>query len=403
MVENYTGMLLSMARSRLFGKPFTVSEWDFVNPNPFVVEGAFETGACAAAQGWSSLERFCYGFGDYSMRRGNPAIGTFSMTSDPLRLLSERAGVLFFLRGDVRESEKVYPILLPRDYFSRNRMDTPSALLNRLALLGKTGLVLCDSVRDAELPPGTVHAVSLDETAAERKTVSRVPAAVRKLKLDRTRFRNDTGEITLDAEQGTFLVQTEKSEAFLLKEGNRLQGKFASVENRRSFCALLLSAMDGKSLKESGRFLILHLTQTVNRGMTFRTQDCSVLETWSEKPSALLFRRGEADLIVNRDLSGFQLYALNLARGGSYCESGSFRFSALCAESCGKTSGEGSVPDPKREKCSVSENGLEWRGGCRIRAGREEGGLISRPLWSSGGEGLPLSELPNTKIPLLCE
>lgn len=313
MVENYTGMLLAMARSRLFGKPFTVSEWDFVNPNPFVVEGAFETGACAAAQGWSSLERFCYGFGDYSMRRGNPAIGTFSMTSDPLRLLSERAGVLFFLRGDVRESEKVYPILLPRDYFRRNRTDTPSALLNRLALLGKTGLVLCDSVRDAELPPGTVHAVSLDETAAERKTVSGVPDAVRKLKLDRTRFRNDTGEITLDAEQGTFLVQTEKSEAFLLKEGNSLQGKFASVKNRRSFCALLLSAMDGKSLKESGRFLILHLTQTVNRGMTFRTQDCSVLETWSEKPSALLFRRGEADLIVNRDLSGFQLYALNLA------------------------------------------------------------------------------------------
>ena len=133
------------------------------------------------------------------------------------------------------------------------------------------------------------------------------------LKLDRTRFRNDTGEITLDAEQGTFLVQTEKSEAFLLKEDNRLHGKFASVENRRSFCALLLSAMDGKSLKESGRFLILHLTQTVNRGMTFRTQDCSVLETWSEKPLALLFRRGEADLIVNRDLSGFQLYALNLA------------------------------------------------------------------------------------------
>ena len=140
-----------------------------------------------------------------------------------------------------------------------------------------------------------------------------MPAAVRKLKLDRTRFRNDTGEITLDAEQGTFLVQTEKSEAFLLKESNSLQGKFASVKNRRSFCALLLSAMDGKSLKESGRFLILHLTQTVNRGMTFRTQDCSVLETWSEKPSALLFRRGEADLIVNRDLSGFQLYALNLA------------------------------------------------------------------------------------------
>ncbi len=124
---------------------------------------------------------------------------------------------------------------------------------------------------------------------------------------------NDTGEIALDAEQGTFLVQTEKSEAFLLKEGKCLQGRFASVDNRKGFCAVLLSAMDGKSLRKTGRFLILHLTRTVNRGMTFRTQDCSVLESWSEKPSALMFQRGEAVLTLNRELAGFQLYALDLA------------------------------------------------------------------------------------------
>ena len=312
MLENHTGNLLSMARSRLLDKPFTVSEWDFVNPNPFVVEGAFETGAYAASQGWSSLERFCYGFGEYAMKT-SPSIHTFSMITDPLRLLSERAGVLFFLRGDVQESKRVYPILLPRDYFRKNRADTPSNLLNRLAMLGKTGLVLCDSVRTAELPPGTVHAVSLDNTVPDTARISRVPQAVRKWNLDRTRFLNDTGEIALDADRGTFLVQTEKSEAFLLKEGSGLQGRFASVDNRRSFCAVLLSAMDGKPLRKTERFLILHLTRTVNKGMTFRTQDGSVLEQWSAKPSNLLFQRGEAVLTLPRELTGFRLYALNLA------------------------------------------------------------------------------------------
>ena len=135
------------------------------------------------------------------------------------------------------------------------------------------------------------------------------------MKLDQSRFLNDTGEIALDADRGTFLVRTEKSEAFLLKEGCRLQGGFASVDNRRSFCAVLLAAMDGKTLRETQRFLILHLTRTVNKGMTFRTQDGSVLEQWSVKPSNLLFQRGEAVLTLNRELRGFRLYALNLAGG----------------------------------------------------------------------------------------
>lgn len=312
MVENYAGQLLAMARSRLFSKPFTVSEWDYVNPNPYAVEGAFETAACAATQGWSSLERFCYAFGEYQME-GNPAIHTFSMITDPLRLLSERAGVLFFLRGDVRESKEIYPILLPRNYFKNHQNDTPSNLLGRLALLGKTGLILCDSVNTAKLPENTACAVSLDDSATETEKILRLSSANRKLKLDSSRFRNDTGEVELDAAKGTFLVQTARSEAFLLKEGTELRGKFAIVKSEKSFCAVLIAAMDGRELRQSSRYLLLHLTQTANNGMEFQTQDQSVLERWSVAPRTLLIRRGEAKVTLDRELSGFRLYALDLA------------------------------------------------------------------------------------------
>lgn len=312
MLESYTGTLLTMARSRLFGKPFSVSEWDYVNPNPYVVEGAFEAGAYAASQGWSSLERFCYGFGEYQMDKVG-GIHTFSMITDPLRLLSERAAVLFFLRGDVRESKAVYPLLLPRNYFANNRNDEPSNALNRLALLGKTGIVICDSVDKATFPAGTVHAVSLDNTARETANVSRAATAIEKLNLNSSRFRNDNGELELDAAQGTFLVRTDRSEGFLLKEGRELHGEFASVKAQKGFSAVLVAAMDEKTLAQSARCLLLHLTQTVNRGMEFRSQECSVLEKWSQKPGGLLFRRGEAAVTLSRDLSGYRLYALNLA------------------------------------------------------------------------------------------
>lgn len=272
----------------------------------------FETAACAATQGWSSLERFCYAFGEYQMK-GNPAIHTFSMITDPLRLLSERAGVLFFLRGDVRESKEIYPILLPRNYFKNHQNDTPSNLLGRLALLGKTGLILCDSANTAKLPENTACAVSLDDSATETEKILRLSSANRKLKLDSSRFRNDTGEVELDAAKGTFLVQTARSEAFLLKEGTELRGKFAIVKSEKSFCAVLIAAMDGRELRQSSRYLLLHLTQTANNGMEFQTQDQSVLEKWSAAPRTLLIRRGEAKVMLDRELSGFRLYALDLA------------------------------------------------------------------------------------------
>ena len=71
--------------------------------------------------------------------------------------------------------------------------------------------------------------------------------------------------------------------------------------------------MDDQELRQSSRYLLLHLTQTANNGMEFRTQDRSVLEKWSAAPRALLIRRGEVTVTLDRDLSGFRLYALNLA------------------------------------------------------------------------------------------
>lgn len=311
MVERYTGALTGMATSRLLGKPFAVSEWDYTNPNPYVVEGAFETGAYAAAQDWSMLARFCYGWSPHQYKLPQP-IHTFTVVSDPLRLLSERAGALFFLRGDVRKSERCYPLILPRDYFKRNSQE-PSPILNRLALLGKTGLILCDSVQSARLPENTVQAFSLDESALPMPRIARASQALGKLNLGASLFRNDTGELELNAEQGTFLVRTPRSEAFVLKEGAGLSGAFAKVRADKSFCSVLCSAMDSRPLTESNRYLLLHLTQTTNAGMEFRSQDASVLDKWRTGDAQLLIRRGEATITLNRDLSGFRLYALNLA------------------------------------------------------------------------------------------
>ena len=47
--------------------------------------------------------------------------------------------------------------------------------------------------------------------------------------------------------------------------------------------------------------------------MEFRSQDATILDKWRTGDAQLLIRRGEATITLNRDLSGFHLYALNLA------------------------------------------------------------------------------------------
>ena len=60
-------------------------------------------------------------------------------------------------------------------------------------------------------------------------------------------------------------------------------------------------------------YLLLHLNQTTNAVMEFRSQDATILDKWRTGDAQLLIRRGEATITLNRDLSGFHLYALNLA------------------------------------------------------------------------------------------
>ena len=115
-IGRYAGGVSSVFISRVLGRPFTITEWDYANPNCYNVEGAFLTGAYAALQDWSGLCRFNYAQDVRQIRKAEmPLMWFFPSVNDPLRLLSERAGFLFFVRRDVRPSEVVYPFAIPAE------------------------------------------------------------------------------------------------------------------------------------------------------------------------------------------------------------------------------------------------------------------------------------------------
>lgn len=325
-VGRYAGGVSTMFISRILGKPFTITEWDYANPNCYNVEGAFLTGAYAALQDWSGLCRFNYAQDVRQITRAEmPLMWFFPSVNDPLRLLSERAGFLFFVRGDVQASKVVYPFLITPDYLKNPQSpdDFPS-LPNRLGLIGRVGTVTVKPGKPTEYPAGTRALLGVAQSMnvpfpyipcgvpqedLVRMTDSKlIPAGCYDPTTDV--FTSSTGELRLERQENKFRVVTPFSEGFVLKENQVLKGDFASVTNRLCFGAFLIASIDSQPLAKSERMLILHLTDTKNSGMRFSGPDMNTCEDYGKLP--LLVRRGEAELTLNRSLDGFRCYALNL-------------------------------------------------------------------------------------------
>ncbi len=305
---SHAGGVTNLCPSRIFGKPYTVTEWNYVSPNPYSLEGAFLTGAYAAAQNWAGLCRFAYSHGAGGIRRENVRVGGFDIVNDPVLKLSEKAGILFFLRGDVSASKVRYPILIDREHHKRSTQDQYSGILYRLALLGGTGTVFVEN-GTANLPEGSRIAVAMEDKKPALSIPVCSPQEIRKrLNLDRELFINDTGELNLNIKKGSFLVKNRYSEGFLLPDQQSGEGDFAWVKNGSGFNGFLIAAVDGKTLEQSGRYLILHLTDCRNTGMRFRDPGMSILESYGGLP--ILIRKAEGRIVLKRDLGKFRLYAV---------------------------------------------------------------------------------------------
>ena len=205
---------VQMARARILGKPFTVSEYDHPNLNFYCAEGDLMLSAMGAFQNWSALMQFAWILDtDYDRDYVN---GMFDMCSAPQKLVHFPACYAMFVRGDVRKgSDKVtfaYPSSYERDIEAvalaqagNAHRNVESPLLKSLSL----GIV---SGRELQEMPELFR--------PEGKIVIRkeedVPESFRDA-FSRKVIKSSTGEITWDFSQpeaGVFMVDTRRTKAF---------------------------------------------------------------------------------------------------------------------------------------------------------------------------------------------
>lgn len=269
-----------MMATRLWGKPFIVTEYNFTYPNIFRAESVPLMYSYAALQNWDGLFRFAWSH-ERAYMTAPFRIRTFDAVNDPLALLSDRLAAALFLRGDITPARNRYAFGVSPDEAGSNAEF--SAASQEAGLVSRIG----SYVRGTAVPDYPEPAPSIRRTGT---------------------IVSDTGELHLSAENGTFAAVSPKTESLTLPRG-ALNGKILHVQNASCFQTVAAISLDNKPLADSASILLLQLTNTENSGTRFDDASRRIMRKAGSLPR--LVRRGSAEIALKTGGHPFRVRALS--------------------------------------------------------------------------------------------
>jgi hypothetical protein len=343
----------SLAFTRLFDKPFTVTEYNYSGPGRFRGVGGILTGALGALQGWSGIWRFAYSHSREAMIQPG-RMNYFDLAGDPLSQAAERASLCLFLRGDLRTAPHSVVVAMTPEELAHPPAKVPGLApdWHWLAWVTRVGTqvvrpgtdprhsVLVPLNWDPAIPAfGSASvfkqpAYSLDKTQfvaflADKKVFpqGQSPDPVKKW------FRSETGEITIDAAKDTLVLDTPRTAGGYATAGQDIEAAASGVRIgiRGTDATVWVSALDGKPINSSKRLLVTHLTDLQNSEIRYAEADRKTLLDWGRLPH--LVRSGGAKLSIPlKRPSGFKVWALEVTGKRRELVTSRIEGKALCFE-----------------------------------------------------------------------
>lgn len=266
------GTLPGLARYRLAGKPYTVSEYSHPAPNEFQAESVPMLAAFATMQDWDGFYLF-----DYGTDRGQNKIGGwFAIDANPAKMALLPAAACMFLRNDLGLANEELRLRLPADkapgLIGHHRQDIApvweTASIHNLDALNHRLSVSLTAASHSDPIRFDEHAASdFVKPAETHSPISWKPKA------DRPVFEADSAFSKL-------LV------GFLGGQALSLPGfKVDTAETDRNFAAITLTAMDTKPIDHSFSLLLTAVSQVENTGMRWNTDHTSVGDNWGTGPT----------------------------------------------------------------------------------------------------------------------
>jgi len=273
------------AATRLWGKPFVVSEYNYVAPGKFRGMGALLTGAMAALQDWDALWRF-----DYANKDSTPCtafapapIDLFELAGDPLQQASDRAALFLFLRGDMRAAPRRLTVELPRAVLRQPPARLSVAGIEECSWLTRVGsIVTAPGVpppADAVIVP---HRIAFDPCAVAACLCSNGLDAV----VGRDLVRSETGEISFDRQRGQLCIDTPRTAGGYANAGQAIVATNAGVriDGLSEGATIFVSSLDDRPIRAADRLLVTHLTDLQNTGARYAELARQTLLDWGGLP-----------------------------------------------------------------------------------------------------------------------
>ena len=285
------------APSRIFGKPFTVTEYNFCPPNRYRADGGLAMGAYAALQDWDATYRFAWSHAKAALF-GTHQVSGFDIVRDPVGQLTERQIVLLFGRGDVSPAKNAYAYGVgANEAFGKGLGDMWSKNLfphafTQLGFTSRIGSYVCDGGAEPALP------CTKTWTEATRGDIPKYAG----------KATSDTDEVWIDTNIGRMTVNTPKTAAVCAIDRADLTAGPLSVRGATTFCSVSASSMDGADLETSRRILLFHITDVLNTDMVFTNDKMTDTKEWGKLP--YLAKAGEAKISLKNANVGLKVWAL---------------------------------------------------------------------------------------------
>ena len=244
-------VIARVARSRVHGLPYVVSETNCPFPNDFAAGFIPILAAYACFQDWDGIFLYTYNDNEPEDLHGGVVRGFFSIASDPVKMAELAGAGLLFLRGDVETARRTIQREITREQMVEGQRaplgDAPYLAANlpgRLALTHGLEIARFDAEipapREGEIPLETAEIVS------------------------------DTGQLRWVAAPGDGRV-TADTPCWQMAAGRA--GSFSTthllVKLAIPYGVVQVISLDGRPLAEAGQILLLTTARMANNQMTW--------------------------------------------------------------------------------------------------------------------------------------
>ncbi len=262
------GALAPLARFRMAGKPFSVSEYGHPAPSSYQAECVPMLASFAAFQDWDAVYLFDY----HSDRDGwdsNRIRGFFAIDSNPTQMAFLPAAAMLFRRGDVAPAEGECQLRIPE-----------ASVADIMADRNKDVTFWWEQVRTPALETLT-RRLSLALVPGKGDiTVSRTGPAAAQPALRWTGQGTDDALYTVDAPRSKVMV------GFLGGRKVELPGwQVQMARTDSNFAALALTARDANPIRQSRGLLLTAVGRVENTNMGWNAQRNSVGRNWGDGPT----------------------------------------------------------------------------------------------------------------------